>query len=64
MVPPSPASARLYVIVISPRMAGSAVSNSSTWTTSVSGTSRSKRPWSVSVCALLFPVPAPGEPLS
>jgi hypothetical protein len=44
------------VIVISPRMAGSAVSNSTVWTTRSSGTSSTKRPWNVSVWAVVFPV--------
>ena len=44
------------MIVISPCSAGSLLSNSTAWTTSVSGTSRTKRPWKVSVCALVLPV--------
>jgi hypothetical protein len=55
-VPPS-ASASAIVIVISPRSAGSAVSNSTTSTIRSFGTSVTKRPWYVSVCAVVLPVP-------
>ena len=43
------------MIVISPCIVGSSVSNSTTSTTSVSGTSLTNRPWNVSVCALVLP---------
>jgi hypothetical protein len=46
---------RLRSPVISPRIGGSVVSNASTSTTSSSGTSFTKRPWYVSVCALVLP---------
>src|SRR5688572_23240311 len=55
-VPPS-ASASEIVIVISPRSAGSVVSNSTTSTTRSFATSFRKRPWYVSVCAVVLPVP-------
>lgn len=51
------ASASVIVIVISPRSAGSVVSNSSTSTTCSFGTSFTKRPRYVSVCAVVLPVP-------
>src|SRR5882672_4578888 len=54
---PSPASVSVNVTTISPRIAESAVSNSSTWTTCSSGTSLTNRPPYVSVCALVLPVP-------
>src|SRR5207244_1213664 len=55
-VPPS-ASTNSIVIVISPRSAGSSVSNSTTSTSFSFGTSCTKRPWYVSVCAVVLPVP-------
>jgi hypothetical protein len=45
------------VIVISPLNAGSAVSNSTTSTTCSFDTSFTKRPWYVSVWAVVLPVP-------
>src|SRR6266853_2298727 len=55
-VPPS-RSASVIVIVTSPRSVGSLVSNSSNSTICSFGTSFTKRPWYVSVCAVVLPVP-------
>ncbi len=55
-VPPS-TSTSVVVIVISPRSAASVVSNSITSTTCSFDTSFAKRPWYVSVCAVVLPVP-------
>ena len=51
---PSPSPMSAWVIVISPCIAGSSVSNSTTWTTSVSGTSLTNRPWNGSVRSLVL----------
>jgi hypothetical protein len=53
----SASSARVIVMVISACSAGSSVANSSTSTTCFFGTSVTKRPWCVSVCALVLSVP-------
>jgi hypothetical protein len=45
------------VIVIAPGSAGSVVPNSTTSTTCSFGTSFVKRPWNVSLCAVVLPVP-------
>jgi len=55
-VPPS-ASASAIVIVIAPRGVGFGVSNSTTSTTCSFVTSFTKRPWNVSVCAVVLPTP-------
>jgi hypothetical protein len=54
---PASASTSANVIVISPCRPGSAVSNSTTSTTFSSGTSSMKRPWYVSMCAVILPAP-------